>query len=125
MKNISASVIASVTLWVLSCSAFAAGELYEDYTLLALSAADDRAILKTPAGAMVTIKAGDSIEGLNAAVVQVLDDKIVIKEHLGDTVWLYKSSNGKSRHQRIFSRIPAEQSQIPVTLTHSVIPEKE
>lgn len=127
MKSFLMVKIAAVFLFFVACSALANDDPYTAYNLLAISAADDRAVLKTPTGAMLTVKAGEAIEELNADVVQILEDRLVLKEThgIGDTVWLFKSNGGESRYQRISAKAPDEMLRQPMVVTSSDLPEKE
>lgn len=108
-----------VSAWGSVASVCADDELLGQYQLLAISAADDRAVLKTPDGSMLTVKTSDEIEALNIYVVQVLHDRVVFKETqgFGDSLWLFKSNNSVSRVQRISAQAPEELSNQPIVIS--------
>ncbi len=75
--------------------------------LLALSAYDARAVVKSAQGEMQAMKLGDTVLGTQATLVDILDDRLVFEEFVTkpsglktqQTVWVYKAKDGVSRIQ--------------------------
>lgn len=60
--------------------------------VMALSPSDKRAVLLTTAGDLLVVKPGDGVEDDQAHVVQILVDKIVLRDSSnGDMLWALKA----------------------------------
>src|SRR5688572_27359148 len=67
----------------------------ESLGLMALSALDDRAIIKTSDNKLVVLKTGMTIPGTRAVITQILGDKIIVEDAVDatgaehkQTVWI-------------------------------------
>ena len=94
---------------------FVSAETLLDKTVvLALSPFDQHAVVKLPEQEMQALKTGQAVEGVDARLVEVLEDRAVFEEIvLGDnglkvkeTVWVYKAKQGVSRVQRLSKEKP-------------------
>jgi hypothetical protein len=68
-------------------------------TVLALSQADNRAVIGLPDKQMVVVKNGDPLPRTRAVLTQVLPDKLVLEEKSADgktkqLVWMHKGQGG-------------------------------
>lgn len=87
----------------------------DNATVLALSPYDKSVVIKLPDAEMQALTMGQSLEGIDAVLVDVLDDRAVFEEIVinesgtkaEETVWIYKAENGVSRVQRLSRRAPA------------------
>jgi hypothetical protein len=105
--------------WVcgLAASHCASASDFTNLSVLALGPVDGRAVVRSQSGAMRVLSLGDSIDGTQAKLVQVLVDRLVLEDTIkskeGDTilevVWMYKAgTDGRSRVQRLGRIGPAE-----------------
>src|SRR5688500_2952063 len=69
----------------------------ENLSVLALAPLEERAVVKSPDGALHVIRHGDPLPGTSAKVLQVLPDKLVVEKRNGSKsgsgthqVWIYK-----------------------------------
>lgn len=96
---------------VLFRPAFAA---LEDNAILALEPQQGTVVVKTAAGTLEVIRVGDAFPDSEVIVRQVLADKVVAEEVVGEdtpvtqTVWVYKAKNpaAGSRVERLLHQIP-------------------
>lgn len=102
MKN----VLGLIVLMVLSVNVFAEESL-EGVALIALTPINNQAVVQFSDKKMQVLKVGDTINGTEAKMLQVLTNKIVLENNVSsgvdrkskEKVWLHKAVNGKSRVQ--------------------------
>jgi hypothetical protein len=125
---------AAIAPFAYAADADKAGRL-EDLTVMALSAIDGRAVIKTADGKMLVLKVNDGIPGTQAVLTQVLNDKIVVEDQvLGadkkprkQTVWVSKAANAgaKSTVQRLQDEPPATDTMLAKPTTVEVTPQAQ
>ncbi|GAB2191575.1 hypothetical protein MAH1_31830 [Sessilibacter sp. MAH1] len=77
----------------------------DDLFIIALSPQDGRAVVRLTDKTTKIIDVGAVL--FDATVVQVLSDKIVLKDFNGELIWLFKSENDQlSRVQRFHRTLP-------------------
>jgi hypothetical protein len=100
----------------------------EQFSLLALSLTERRAVLSKPDKQMLVLKTGDTVPGTTAVLSQVLPDKLVFDETPAggqgkQVVWMYKTAPGTPARLERFSVLapvtPAPVTQ-PVTLSTAI-----
>ena len=70
----------------------------DEFSVLVLGPLDGRAVVKLPNGKMQVVGNGETLPGTQATVKQILSDRLVVEEAVGDdvreaqTVWLYKAA---------------------------------
>jgi hypothetical protein len=87
----------------------------EDNRVLALDPIAGRVVVKTPDGSLEVIGVGEAFPGSRVVVVQVLTDKVIGEEVVGEEtrvrqqVWVYKANPGDSvsRVERLLLEVPA------------------
>lgn len=83
---------------------------FEKLSVLALSPQDNRAVVRLDNGNVEMLAAGDQL--LEASIMQVLADKLVLKDSNGELVWLLKSIGSKpSQVRRFHSSLPQQEIQ--------------
>ncbi len=95
----------------------------EDNAVLALEPQQGTVVVKTAAGSLEVIGVGDAFPDSEVIVKQVLIDKVIAEEVVGEdnpvtqTVWVYKAENptAGSRVERLLHQIPDYGSLAPVT----------
>lgn len=101
-----------------SAFTFADDSDLEGIRVMALSPADDRAVVKLPAGALQVVKAGDAVVD-NKIVSQILASKLVLRDlsddGRGETIWVHLATGNKaSRIQRFLKQLPEDQQPEPI-----------
>lgn len=101
---------------LLLCFPFAvvAASNLDNAAALALSPYDQTVVIQLPDAEMQALKVGQALEGIDAVLVDVLDDRAVFEEVVINdngtktkgTVWIYKAENGVSRVQRLSRQAP-------------------
>ena len=111
-KKISKQTVIFIALLVSFCTAQA--QKIEDFSVITLSPIDERVVIKDHKGKMKILKAGDKLPGVEATLIKVSEEKIVLREVVKkgeikakEEVWVYKAVEGKSRVKRI-SLTPSE-----------------
>lgn len=93
---------------------------YEEIRVLSLSLADQRAVIQLPTGDQRVLAVGDEVPEIDARVVQVLRDRLVLREQRGSRskkatgrqVWIYRySGTGASRVQVLDRSVPPASGQ--------------
>jgi len=74
---------------------------YADTLVMALSPQDNRAVIQNDAGKMQVLSPGDKVDG--STVLQILSDKLVLRDAQGEMVWLFKSKNNQPSVRKVFS----------------------
>ena len=108
------SIVLAVMLLAIRIASANADEMPEGLAVVAISALDGRAVVKTGDQKMRVLKVGDVIPGTRATVVQILSDKLVVEDASvadasgrGQTIWLTKSgADGKVTVQRLQHHAP-------------------
>jgi hypothetical protein len=105
---------------LLMCGLFISSTCASDLShisVYALGPLDGRAVFQYPDGKMAILKLGASVEGTDARLVQVLNDRAVLEDVQHETgqqpirelVWLYKAdANGHSQMKRFSLRAPPQ-----------------
>jgi hypothetical protein len=96
----------------------------EDNAVLALEPQQGMVVVKTAAGTLEVIRVGDAFPDSEVVVRQVLADKVVAEEVVGEdtpltqTVWVYKAKNpaAGSRVERLLHQIPEYGTLAPVSI---------
>ena len=82
--------------------------------VMALSAFDSRAVVKSAQGKLQMMKPGDVVQGTAATLLEVLDDRLVFEEiimkpsglKVKKTTWVYKAMNGTSQVKVLKGQAP-------------------
>jgi predicted RNA-binding protein len=106
----------------------------EDNTILALEPLEGMVVVKTGAGELEVIAIGDAFPDSDVIVIQVLADKVVAQEVVGEEkkitqqVWVYKAGNAASgsRVERLLLSLSHNGTLVPNTQdTHSMVPDSQ
>jgi hypothetical protein len=106
----------------------------EDNTILALEPLEGIVVVQTAAGELEMIGIGDTFPDSDVVVIQVLADKVVAQEVVGENkkvtqqVWVYKAENATSgsRVERLLLSLPYNGTLVPNTQdTHSMTPDSQ
>ena len=95
-----ALVVWTVTLTIFLSASLSMAEVGSG-KLMALSPQDNRAVLQTAEGKMQLLSPGDKLD--DATVMQVLSDKLVLRNAQGEMVWLFKSKDQQPSEMKVFS----------------------
>ena len=96
----------------------------EDNAILALEPQQGTVVVKTAAGTLEVISVGDAFPDSEVIVKQVLADKVVAEEMIGEddpviqTLWVYKAKNpdAGSRVERMLLHLPEYGTLVPVRI---------
>lgn len=69
--------------------------------VMALSPKDNRAVVQLEEGKMQVLSTGDKLNG--AEILQILSDKLVLRNAQGEMVWLLKSKDQQPSEMKVFS----------------------
>lgn len=105
-----------ILLWLFASSAFAEERVRLD--VLALSAQDQKAVVRTAAGEMKAVGAGDVLAEEKLTVDKVMPDKLVLKDNTNnDEVWISVAEKGQaSAVTRLSKTIENREMPKPVTI---------
>ncbi|MEJ2066268.1 MAG: hypothetical protein P8X74_23820, partial [Reinekea sp.] len=87
----------------------------------------ERAVVKTAQGELQTLKIGNIVQGTDATLIDVLDDRLVFEEistkpsglKVKNTVWVYKFKDGVSKVQ-VLNHLPPKLKEYSVSKTYSM-----
>lgn len=73
----------------------------QEIKIMALSPKDNRAVVQSEEGKMQVLSTGDKLNG--AEILQILSDKLVLRNAQGEMVWLLKSKDQQPSEMKVFS----------------------
>lgn len=100
MRNIRQTLIGFCVLVGAICSVSLVAE-ERLIKVMALSPKDNRAVVQLEEGKMQVLATGDKLNG--AEILQILSDKLVLRNAQGEMVWLLKSKDQQPSEMKVFS----------------------
>lgn len=101
-------------LLVIGFNSFSYAEI-DEFRVVALSPQDNRAVIRLSDDRVSLVNVGDTL--FDTKVLQVLSDKLVLKDNSGELIWVFKSENNQvSRVQRFHRSLPESE----ITIVHQI-----
>lgn len=100
-------------------SCWAVAEDVSDLRLMAISVQDQKAVVTTKGGKMLTLSKGDVLADFDVTVDAIMADKLILHDNQSnDDIWLSVAPlGGKSVVTRLSKRVPFQEKPMPIYYT--------